>query len=196
MEIWQECRILQKKIKPNSNNSQTPADVSRIFSKLIFQGKLGPALKFLEKNADNTVLKPTVEVVNKLRELHPEAGPIVPDSLIEGPLQPCLHAHFNEITEQSILRAASLTKGSGGPSLLDATQWKRIICSGHFKVENKELREQLATFARKISTEVMDPSILEAYTACRLIPLDKDPGSGELQVRSIGVGEVLRRIVG
>ena len=35
------------------------------------------------------------------------------------------------------------------------------------------------------------PSLLEAYTSCRLIPLDKNPG-----IRPIGVGEVLRRIVG
>ena len=35
------------------------------------------------------------------------------------------------------------------------------------------------------------PSLLEGYTACRLIPLDKNPG-----VRPIGVGEVLRRIIG
>lgn len=35
------------------------------------------------------------------------------------------------------------------------------------------------------------PSLLESYTACRLIPLDKNPG-----VRPIGVGEVLRRIIG
>ena len=30
-----------------------------------------------------------------------------------------------------------------------------------------------------------------AYNACRLIPVDKNPG-----VRPIGVGEVLRRIIG
>ena len=46
-------------------------------------------------------------------------------------------------------------------------------------------------FGRKISTSYVDPSGLVAYTACRLIPLDKNPG-----VRPIGVGEVLRRIVG
>ena len=45
--------------------------------------------------------------------------------------------------------------------------------------------------ARKLATETLDPLTLEAYVSCRLIPLDKNPG-----VRPIGVGEVLRRIVG
>ena len=55
--------------KINLNQPHTPENVSRIFSNLIFQGKIGPAMKFLEQNADNAVLKPTVEVVEKLREL-------------------------------------------------------------------------------------------------------------------------------
>ena len=37
----------------------------------------------------------------------------------------------------------------------------------------------------------MNDESLEAYVACRLIPLDKKPG-----VRPIGVGEVLRRLIG
>ena len=37
----------------------------------------------------------------------------------------------------------------------------------------------------------MNDESLEAYVACRLIPLDKKPG-----VRPICVGEVLRRIIG
>ena len=49
----------------------------------------------------------------------------------------------------------------------------------------------LALFAKRISTSYVDPRSLSAYTASRLIPLDKCPG-----VRPIGVGEVCRRIVG
>ena len=37
---------------------------------------------------------------------------------------------------------------------------------------------------------LLDPNTLEAFTACRLIPLDKNPG-----VRPIGIGEMLRRLV-
>ena len=49
----------------------------------------------------------------------------------------------------------------------------------------------MAIFARKLATEHLDPDTLEPYTSCRLIPLNKNPG-----IRPIGVGEVLRRIVG
>ena len=96
-----------------------------------------------------------------------------------------------EITEASILKAAMHTHGSGGPSQLDADQYRRILCSKRFKPEAKNLREEVAAFAFKIATEVTDPDCLEAYTAYRLIPLNKNPG-----IRPIGVGEVLRRIVG
>ena len=37
----------------------------------------------------------------------------------------------------------------------------------------------------------MDPKGLTSFTACRLLALDKNSG-----VRSIGIGEVLRRIIG
>ena len=50
---------------------------------------------------------------------------------------------------------------------------------------------QMAAFAKRLATEIIDPAILEPYVACRLIPLNKNPG-----IRPIGVGEVMRRIVG
>ena len=59
------------------------------------------------------------------------------------------------------------------------------------KNESKFMREQIALLAKKLATEIVDPATLEALIGCRLIPLDKNPG-----VRPIGIGEVLRRIMG
>ena len=42
-----------------------------------------------------------------------------------------------------------------------------------------------------MATEELNPELMEPYNACRLIPLDKNPG-----VRPIGIGEVMRRIIG
>ncbi len=53
------------------------------------------------------------------------------------------------------------------------------------------MREEIATLAKILACEVLDPSCLEAYTANRLIPVDKNPG-----IRPIGICEVLRRLIG
>ena len=84
-----------------------------------------------------------------------------------------------------------MTKGAGGPSQLDAEQYHRLLTSNKYKKESKELRVQLAALARLLATEYLDPNTLEAFVACRLMPLDKNPG-----VRPIGISEVTRRIVG
>src|SRR3954452_4317799 len=55
-----------------------------------------------------------------------------------------------------------------------------------------ELCCSVAHFARRIATEYRDSAGLEAFLANRGIPLDKGGGA----LRPIGVGELLRRIVG
>lgn len=67
--------------------------------------------------------------------------------------------------------------------------WRRF-CTAFGEASNG-LCAALASFAKRITTSYVDPSCLSAYTASRLIPLDKSPG-----VCPIGVGEVCRRIVG
>ena len=42
-----------------------------------------------------------------------------------------------------------------------------------------------------MATEELNPELMEPYKACRLIPLDKNPG-----VRPIGIGEVMRGTIG
>ena len=74
---------------------------------------------------------------------------------------------------------------------MDAELYQRILCSKNFKAEGNVLREEVAVFTRNLLKIAYHPSLLEGYTSCRLIPLAKNPG-----IRPIGIGEVLRRIIG
>ena len=193
-ELWKDCHVVQNKLTTRPKKSEQ--SIARTFTNLMFEGKARAAIKYLEDNAENAVLKPTPEVVEKLQSLHPESSDILPETLYQGPLNQISSAHFDSITEETVRKAASQTQGSGGPSLFDSKQWRRILCSNSFKTEAKELRERIAAFAKKIATEFVDPNTLEAYLTGRLLALDKSPGDAELQIRPIAVGEVLRRIVG
>ena len=64
------------------------------------------------------------------------------------------------------------------------------LCTA-FGEKSNELCSAIAAFAKRICSTYVDPSSLMAYTSCRLVPLDKCPG-----VRPVGIGEVVRRIVG
>ena len=57
--------------------------------------------------------------------------------------------------------------------------------------ESRDLCNAIAAFTRRICTSFVDPDGLSTFVACRLIPLNKDPG-----VRPIGVCEVVRRMIG
>ena len=61
-----------------------------------------------------------------------------------------------------------------------------------FKQSSTKLCEAIAIITRTLCTTYIDPATIEPLVASRLIPLDK----GEGAVRPIGVGEVIRRIIG
>ena len=88
-------------------------------------------------------------------------------------------------------------KGSGGPTQVDADLWKDLTCSKAFGKAPEQLCVAIADTAKILCTEDIHPDCLEEYNACRLIPLDKGVAKdGSPGVRPIGVGEVLRRLIG
>ena len=113
------------------------------------------------------------------------------ESLLYGPVDYIPPGVFDSMEEKMIFDAATTTKGSAGPSGMDAELYRRILRSKNFKAESKVLREEIAVFTINLLKIAYHPSLLEDYNSCRLIPLNKNPG-----IRPIGVGEVLRRIVG
>ena len=131
------------------------------------------------------------DVINALKQKHPKPPPTLESTLLNGPVNEVLPFYFDNVYEEMVSKASSLTKGAGSPSQLDTMQYHHLLSSCKYKVENKELRTQIAILARKLATKTLDPLTWEAYVLCRLIPLDKNPG-----VIPIAVGEILCRIVG
>ncbi|KXJ07630.1 hypothetical protein AC249_AIPGENE26530, partial [Exaiptasia diaphana] len=67
----------------------------------------------------------------------------------------------------------------------------RLLVCKYFKKSSRNLCDAIATLAKRLCTEHVDPTTIQPILASRLIPLDK--GNGD--VRPIGIGEVIRRII-
>ena len=74
-----------------------------------------------------------------------------------------------------------------GPSGFDSNEWRKLLTS--FKSSSTDLCKTFAKLA--IRTAPSHLILLLPYNSCRLIALDKCPG-----VRLIGIGEIIRRIIG
>ena len=162
-------------------------DISKVFARLVMQGKLSAAIKILDREISSGVLTLSPAVLEELKKKHPPAADIEEESLLYGPLDIIASGVFDLIDEQTIYNAAMKTRGSSGPSGMDAELYRRVLCSKNFNTEGKLLKEEIASMTRNL----LKHSLLECYNSCTLIPLDKDPG-----VRPIEVGEILRRIIG
>ena len=81
---------------------------------------------------------------------------------------------FDHINGQHIKKAAVRTHGSHGPSGLNAIEWRRVLT--HIGQQSVDMSKTIAKITKKLATEEQNPELMEPYNACRLIPLDKNPG--------------------
>ena len=68
---------------------------------------------------------------------------------------------YQEIDGELVREAALKTKGSGGPSGVDANGFKRILACKSFKRSSVNLCESIATLTRRLCTEFVDPLTIE-----------------------------------
>ena len=176
--------------------SDDSGSVSFSFSKLMSQGKVCAALRLLSDHENRFPLQLDKMIGSKsVREMlldkHPHGRPLDPTAVVP-PISSAFDPHpvfFDCITGSLICSIALHVDDAVGPSNLDAHDWRRICTS--YRGASDDICNALASLARHLCTDYVDPAGLTAFTACQLIALDKCPG-----VRPIGVGEVVRRIVG
>ena len=196
-ELIIEARTIQRQLAEAVHNPRVApgSDNARQFASMVKSGKLKAAAHMLSNERSgglhhlNTVMGDTT-VREALKAKHPCPRPLQPAAVIQGtPPDPPHPVLFTAINRELIRRAALNTQGAAGPSGQDAANWRRMCTS--FGRASDDLCDALASSARRIASSQVDPASLQAYVACRLVPLDKKPG-----VRPIGIGEIVRRILG
>ena len=192
-ELLDEGEAIQRRF---SNKKKTKAaKKEKRFTNLMEKGRVSAALKCIGSQ-ESTVLEVTDDVLSTLKEKHPEPQELPENPgnhLFRGPLKkkPVEEVIFEDLDSEAIYKTAKKVHGAAGPSGADADQWRRVLCSKQFKKKTANLCCTISDLAKKLNTQIVEPTFLRAYVASKLVPLDKNPG-----VRPIGIGQVLRRIVG
>ncbi|CAB4007611.1 Hypothetical predicted protein, partial [Paramuricea clavata] len=188
-KLIREGRIIQSRIGKFKGSNHP--DKAKVFAKLVLEGQINSALRFLSETSNGVVLTLTDDVMMQLKQKHPEPQPAKLGSVLFGPLNDEIpESVYSQINGEMVRQAALRTKGSGGPSGVDANGFRRMLACKSFKQSSTRLCEVIARMTKTLCTQYIDPTTIEALIASRLIPLDK----GEGAVRPIGVGEVIRRI--
>ena len=147
----------------------------------MLEGKVRAALRYLSDHVKNGVLSLDDTLDSD------ESEDLDNALLLQGPIEEVNAIIFDQLDATAIRNAALHTQGAAGVSGLDAIGWRRLCCS--FKGASHDLCNAIASLARRLAMKFVDPLGLHAFTACRLIPLNKNPG-----VRPISIAETLRRI--
>ena len=100
------------------------------------------------------------DVLQGLQDKHPEAADIAEESLLHGPIDYTPPNVYDLIDEESIYNSASKTKGSAGPSGMDAELYKRILCSKNFKPDRGQNSYRRVSRVHKKSAKEIVPPIL------------------------------------
>lgn len=108
--LLQKVRFMQGKFV-NSRKARSLEHISKTYAKLVFQEKLTAAIKLLDSESSSGLLNSSPEVLEGLKEKHPEAAHIADESLSYGPINYIPPSVFDLIDEENIYDAATKTKG-------------------------------------------------------------------------------------
>ena len=191
-ELMEEGKSIQNRL-PKLPSRQSEEEMIKAFRNHMLKGNVNGALRLLNQANNKGILPITEETIKLLHEKHPVGEPQHEEMLLSGPIK---HVHpviFDDINGDLVRRIAMKMKGAAGPSCFDSDDWKTILVSRQFGTSSSDLCDSIAKVAKTLCTEnrTAQEGGMSPLMACRLIPLDKDPG-----LRPIGIGEVLRRIIG
>ena len=111
--IMAENREIQKRLKHSQDKKKESKQ--KLFCRLMLQGKVSQAMKFVDSENDTRGVHPLTEEIKEiLQEKHPEARDVSPDILLTPTATEPEPVIFEEINGISVYNAAKKIQGSGG----------------------------------------------------------------------------------
>ena len=188
-ELLKEAEAIQKRTTKQRVHKKS-VDKARQFRMKMEEGFVRQASQLLQEDTQQGILKMDVKTIQSLKSKHPSAAVADESVLIKNENEAVHEVIYEPLNAHLVRKAAMETKGSAGPSGMDAKTWRRILTSNRHAKEANALCIAIANLTKRMCTSKCVDT--EAITACRLIAARKNNGG----VRPIGIGEVLRRIMG
>ena len=206
MDLWRESQVTELLCEAERCSQQLPKPregkqgddhTIRVFTRLMLRGQVRSAVRWMTERLSSTsggVLHPSAPagtagktVLEVLKEKHPEPREAIERAFLScDELPPLVDV---DITAAHVEKVARQIQGSAGPGGTMALQWQRFLLG--YGAHSERLRDAVAELTRCLANNIVEWDNISALMACRLLALDKCPG-----VRPIGIGEVLRRILG
>lgn len=199
LDMWNNAlfdELIQEAIRcdrqlPASKQPLDEEHKTRIFTRLVLQGKLREATRWITDRSGDGVLLPEDKLPNGqivfevLKSKHP--GQMTPN---DNTFLTCEQLPIMvdvDISSDHIEKMARSLHGSAGPSGTNSDQWKSMLL--RYGAHSERLRESVASLTRWLSNGIVNWNLIRALLARRGVALNKCPG-----VRPIGIGEVLQRL--
>ena len=114
--------------------------------------------------------------ISQIKQKHPHVKGADPEVLLPDIPEEIDPIKFHLIDTKSVKKAIFKTRGAAGPSDIDTDGWKRILTSNQFDNCSNDLCKTFVEVIKRLCLTEDLWSLLEALLACRLIPMDKNPG--------------------
>ena len=108
-DLLREGRVIRKWLVNFHLNKISSPNKAKVFAKLVMEGKINSALRYLTDSDSGGVLPLTDDVMKQLQDKHPKVQPAVQGSLLLGPVEDVHELVYSEVTGEMIREAALRT---------------------------------------------------------------------------------------
>ena len=170
--LLNETRTIQKRL-PQLQKPQATYGKAKIFAKFVLEGKINAATRLLDDDTSSGVLPLSADVTKNLCQKHPDAKPSNDTMMWHGPFNQLNEIIFDGINADLMRKYAIRTKGSHGPSGLDAKSWSKILCNSTCGNASDNLCHAITLLVRMLCSEkLVGPKSIKGLVPRPLIPLD------------------------